>query len=211
MQLWHGALIAFALLIAVGISGCTDKLSEKPVILSTPTTSLPMVTPTPENPNAEVMPSEMALQLTDLPLDYFLRSRTVVSMDELPSVNRDLGWRQGYFVSFYRMNLRNEDITGITQTLGIYPLESMNRLFGIENDTLLSSDASVERHQIPFPITGDRSIAVRETHPDDRDNVITYTVIFSRKNVFEKITMSGTTTDYEVLRDVVQKAAAKIR
>ena len=211
MQLWHGVLIAFALIFSVSISGCADKVSLKPVVLTTPTTVLPVITPLPESPNAEASPSEMALQLFDLPPDYFLRSRTVVSMEELPEVNRDLGWRQGYFVSFYRMNLQNQDITGITQTIGIYPLEKMNNLFAVENDSLLSPDLSTERYEIPFPVTGDRSIAVRETRLNDRFNIVTYTVIFTRKNVFERISMAGTTTDYELLKNVVQKAAAKIR
>jgi hypothetical protein len=211
MQLWHGAIIAISLMLTAGVSGCLDRTTEKTVILTTPTTPLPMITPVPENPIAEDSPSMLALQLADLPPDYFMRSRSVVAFEEIPSINRALGWRQGYYVSFYRMNLQHEDLTGITQTTGIYPLENMNKVFAIENDTLLAQDFSVERHEIPFPTIGDRSVAVRESSLDNRFNVDTYTVIFVRKNVFEKISMSGTTTDYEVLKDVVMKAEAKVR
>jgi hypothetical protein len=198
------------MILMVGVSGCLDKLYEKPVPVTTPT-PLPVITPTPESPGSTVGPSEMALQLADLPADYFLRDRSVIAFDEVPKFNRDLGWRQGYFVSFYRMNLRNEDLTGITQTIGIYPLEKMNPLYSVEKDALLSHDMSTEQYEIPFPTVGERSFAIRETHPDDPYAGVTYTVIFTRKNVFEKITMGGTTTDYEALKDVANKAAAKIR
>jgi hypothetical protein len=210
MQHWQGPLIAIALILVVGVSGCLDRLYERPVPIPTPT-PLPVITPVPESPGSTIVPSEMALQLTDLPSDYFLRDRTVIAYDEMPKINRDLGWRQGYFVSFYRMNLRNEDLTGITQTIAVYPLEKMNPLFSVEKDDLLTHDTLTEQYEIPFPIIGDRSYAIRETHPDDPYRGVTYTVIFSRKNVFEKITMGGTTTDYETLKDVANKAAAKIR
>jgi hypothetical protein len=45
----------------------------------------------------------------------------------------------------------------------------------------------------------------------DSRNFAVYTVIFKKKNVFEIITMEGTTTDYETLKDVVRKAADKIQ
>jgi hypothetical protein len=210
MQHWRGPLIAIAMILMVGVSGCLDRLYEKPVPVPT-STPLPVITPAPENPGSTTGPSEMALQLADLPTDYFIRDRSVIAYDEVPKLNRDLGWRQGYFVSFYRMNLRNEDLTGITQTIGIYPLEEMNPLYAIEKDALLSHDTSVEQYEIPFPIVGDRSFAIRETRPDEPYAGVRYTVIFTRKNVFEKITMGGTTTDYETLKDVANKAAARIR
>jgi hypothetical protein len=210
MQLWHGAVIVILAVFIVGVSGCLDKLYEKQVPMPTPT-PLPVITPTPEKQSVTISPSELALQLADLPPDYFLRDRSVIAYGEVPQINRDLGWRQGYFVSFYRMNLRNEDITGVTQTIGIYPLENIKNLYTIENDTLFSPDVSTQRYEIPFPVVGDRSLAIRATNPRDPYKIVTYTVIFTRKNVFEKISMTGTTTDYETLKDVVMKAATRIR
>lgn len=209
MQSWRGAVIAIAVVFIVCGSGCLDTLYEKPVPSQTPT-PLPVITPAPENPESTATPSDMALQPADLPSEYFLKDRSVIAYDELPRINRDLGWRQGYFVSFYQVNLRNEDVTDITQTIGIYPLENMNKVYALGNETLLMPVGSTERHEIPFPIIGDRSVAVRETRTDDPYTPVTYTVIFIRKNVFEKISMSGTTTDYEVLKDLALKAASKI-
>jgi hypothetical protein len=41
--------------------------------------------------------------------------------------------------------------------------------------------------------------------------MVVYTVLFTKKNVYEKITMGGTTTDYEILKDIGRKAGEKIR
>jgi hypothetical protein len=40
---------------------------------------------------------------------------------------------------------------------------------------------------------------------------VTYTVIFTKKNVFEKITMAGTNTDYETLKRLAQRAEALVQ
>ena len=210
MQLQRGALIAIAIILMIGVSGCLDRLYERPVPPPTPT-PMPVITPTPENPGATATPSEMALQPGDLPPDYFLRDRSIIAYDEVPAINRDLGWRQGYFVSFYQTDPRNEALTSIAQMSEIYPLENMNKLYAIEKDALLTHDMSTEQYEIPFPVIGDRSFAIRETHPGDPFRADTYTVIFTLKNVFEKISMIGSATDYETFKRVVLEAEAKIR
>jgi hypothetical protein len=178
----------------------------------TPTqTALPATTPTPESLTATIAPSEMALQLPDLPADYFIRDRSTTSYDEQSALIRDLGWRQGYFVSFYRMNLDRIDITGITQTIDVYPIENMNKVYSVEKDALLTIGNETELYEIPFPALGDRSIAARSTNGENLQSIVTYTVIFTKKNVFEKISMTGTTTDSETLKDVALKAAALVR
>jgi hypothetical protein len=40
---------------------------------------------------------------------------------------------------------------------------------------------------------------------------MTYTIVFTKKDVLEQIEMRGTTTDYEVLKDITARAAQKIR
>jgi hypothetical protein len=54
-------------------------------------------------------------------------------------------------------------------------------------------------------------MAFRETRNADPLDLAVYTVIFTKKNVFETITMGGTTTDYETLKDVVRTAADRIQ
>jgi hypothetical protein len=64
---------------------------------------------------------------------------------------------------------------------------------------------------VPFPVTGERSIAWREVRTVGTIPVVTYSVIFTKKNVYEKISMTGTSTDYELLRELAMTAAGRIR
>jgi hypothetical protein len=154
----------------------------------------------------------MAVQLTDLPSDYILKDRSVMVFPEVTQLTRDLGWRQGYFVSFYRINKEKDDQTGIRQSINIFPVENMNKVFSIEKEDMKSrADGSGTIYEIPFPTIGDTSIAFRGTDANDPNTFVVYSVLFTKKNVYEKITMTGTSTDYEVVKDIAQRAAEKIR
>jgi hypothetical protein len=129
----------------------------------------------------------------------------------LSQLAHDLGWQQGYRVTFYRMNPEKDDLTDIRQSISVYPQENMNKVYALGTEELLSGENGTTWHEIPFPAIGDQSIAFRKTRVGDPLDLAEYTVIFKKKNVFETITMGGTTTDYETLKDVVRKAADKIQ
>jgi hypothetical protein len=169
------------------------------------------ITPTPESPVATLPAAEMALQPADLPSDYVLRDRTAIAYAGISQIFRDLGWRQGYSVSFYRLDKDMDDTTSVTQEIHVYPLENVNNVYSLEKDALLPPDDDATDYQVPFPQQGDRSVAWREVRTGVHGTVVTYTVLFTKKNVYEKISMTGTTTDYEILKDIAQKAAAQIR
>jgi hypothetical protein len=208
MQKWYGSLI-LVLIFFVWSSGCLSTQSEKPAALPGP---VPTLLPTPESETSTISPSAMALQLTDIPSDYILKDRSVMVFPEVTQLTRDLGWRQGYFVSFYRINKEKDDQTGIRQSINIFPLENMNKVFSIEKEDMKSrADRSGTIYEIPFPAIGDTSIAFRGANANDPNNFVVYSVLFTKKNVYEKISMSGTSTDYEVLKDIAQSAAEKIR
>jgi hypothetical protein len=208
MKKLYGSLILILIFIICS-SGCVSTQSEKPAGLPEP---IPTLLPTPESKASTISPSAMALQLTDLPSDYILKDRSVMVFPEVTQLTRDLGWRQGYFVSFYRINKEKDDQTAIRQSINIFPLENMNKVFSIEKEDIKSrADGSGTLYEIPFPTIGDTSIAFRGTDANDPYNFVVYSVLFTKKNVFEKITMKGTSTDYEVLKDIAQTAAEKIR
>jgi hypothetical protein len=199
------------LLVLVLISaGCLDRFSSSPA--PAPQTQVPTSVPTTENPLSVVPPSDLALQLADLPSDYLLRDRSVMVSPEVTQLSHDLGWREGYFVAFYRTDVdHKEDFTRIRQSINVFPLENMKKVFDLEKIDIESQPVSPQvQSEIPFPVTGDNSRAYRLTDPTDAMKQVAYTVIFTKKNVYEKITMIGTSTDYEVLKDVVQKAAEKV-
>ncbi|MDD1693735.1 MAG: hypothetical protein LUQ71_03330 [Methanoregula sp.] len=203
-------LLAFLTCICTASAGCLSGLSgsshyDTATILVTP------ALPTPESPIATIPAADMALQLTDMPPDYVLRDRTASAYAGVSRIFRDLGWLQGYQVSFYRLDKDRDDMTGISQEIGVYPLDTVKEVYAIEKEALLPPDDSATDYQVPFPQQGDRSIAWREIRTIDHTTFVTYTVIFTKKNVYEKISMTGTTTDYEILKDITQKAAGKIR
>ncbi len=203
--------IALILVVQLAISsaGC---LSPAPASTSpAPQTPVPATLPTPKSTSTTVTSGGMALQLTDVPPDYLIKDRTVIAYSEVSQIAHDLGWQQGYRVTFYRMNKETDDLTGIRQTISVYPPENMNKVYAIETDGILSGVNGTNRYEIPFPAIGDKSIAFRETRVGDPLDLAVYTVIFKKKNVLESITMGGTTTDYETLKDVVRKAADKIQ
>jgi hypothetical protein len=201
--------IALILIVQLAISsaGC---LSPVPASFPSPAPQ-PPTTRTPESTSATLTPGDMALRLTDIAPDYLLKDRTVTAFSEVSPLARDLGWRQGYRVTFYRMNREKEDLTGITQSISVYPPENIGKVYDLETEGILSGLNGSTRYEIPFPQAGDQSIAFRETRVGDSLDFAVYTVIFKKKNVFETITMEGTTTDYETLKDVVRKAADKIQ
>ena len=188
--------------------GCISEIATPAVVR---TVAPVAVISTPESPVATLPAAGMALQVTDLPSDYHLRDRTVTAYGGIGQIFRDLGWQQGYLVTFYRLDTDIGDMTSIIQEIDIYPLDSVKDAYSLKKEALLPPDDSRTDYQVPFPRTGDRSIAWREVRSYNNIPVVTYTVIFTKKNVYERISMTGTSTDYEVLKDLAMTAAARIQ
>jgi hypothetical protein len=199
---WTALILAIFLLCS---AGCLETLfGEPPQKTETP---VPTPVPTTETPRLPTQSSDMALQPADLPADYILQDRTVIALPEVSSLALELGWQQGYYVSFYRRISNTDDITRIRQSVNIFSSDSINGVFLLEKEELKNQQVSPgTRYEIPFPAIGERSIAFRDTSPVDSERPVTYTVIFTKKNVYEKITMSGTNTDYETLKRLAQRA-----
>jgi hypothetical protein len=191
-------------------AGCLDtRVGEPPYTTETPVYT---IVPTTETPRLPEQSSDMALQPADLPSDYVLQDRTVMALPEVSQLARQLGWRQGYYVSFYRRISNTNDFTRIRQSISFFSSDSINGVFLLEKEELKAQQLSPQsRYEIPFPAVGERSIAFRDTNPLDPERPVTYTVIFTKKNVYEKITMSGTNTDYETLKRLVQRAETLVQ
>ena len=207
----HSWTTLILVILALCSAGCLETLFGEPPHKAE--TTAPTTVPTVQSTSLSEPPSDMALQPSDLPYDYILQDRSVMASPEVSQLSRDLGWRQGYFVSFSRMDLNNNVLTRLRQSVNIYATtESMNSVFLVEKEDLENQQISPgTRYEIPFPAVGERRIAFRDTNPADTERVVTYSVIFTKKNVYEKITMSGTNTDYETLKHLVQRAEALVR
>lgn len=203
--LWLLPACIFCLLVS---AGCVAEESEPPYV-QLPASSVP--TPTPESPVVTTLLADLALQKEDLPSDYHLKDRTVTSYAGAGQVFRDLGWQQGYEVTYYRMDTDRNDITIISQEIAVYPIKTVRDVYSLKKEKLLPEEDSRTDYQVQFPPTGDRSIAWREVSTSGMVPVVTYTVIFTKKNVYEKIALTGTSTDYELLKTLATTAAEKIR
>jgi hypothetical protein len=203
------AIIVGILICTLCTAGCF-LLDPAPQVVS-PTTQVTLP-PTPESRIATVEPSGMSLQLADLPDGYVIRERSDVAYADINPLARDEGWKKGYYVAFYRMNTWNYDITGITQQISVYPTDRIRIIFDeVKSGVESRSNASISVAELPFSKTGDQSIALRLIDANDQHGIMTYTVIFTKKDVLEQIEMKGTTTDYEVLKDIAGTAAGRIR
>lgn len=191
-------------------TGCLDTMVGEPPYKTESPTPTPVLTT--ELPRLPEQSSDMALQPADLPSDYILQGRSVMALPDVSQLARELGWRQGYYVSFYRRISNTDDITRIRQSINIFSSDNINGVFLLEKEELKDQQLSPgTRYEIPFPAVGERSIAFRDMNPLDPERPVTYTVIFIKKNVYEKITMSGTNTDYETLKRLVLRAEALVQ
>lgn len=202
-----GAVLAVVLVSA----GCLSAIFPDPLPASTPTPT-PTPAPTPESPVATVQVSQMALQPSDIPSDYILKNRSDLPYQGMSQMSHDLGWRAGYAVTYYRINQEKYDVTGLRQVIALYPLANMNKVFDIEKEAITSQEtATVKIYELPCPKMGERTTAYRTTDNQSSASFSTYTIIFTKKDVYEDLTMGGTTTDFETLKELAQVAADKIR
>jgi hypothetical protein len=212
MYLGTGILCVVIAVVLVS-AGCLSTIFPDPVPVSTETpTSPPTPVPTTESPVATVTVSRMALQPSDIPSDYILKDRSDRTYLEMSQMSLDLGWRAGYAVTYYRVNQEKYDLTGLRQVIDLYPLANMNKVFDIEKEAIESQNTgTIKIYELPCPKQGERTSAYRKTDDQSSRSISTYTIIFTKKDVYEELTMGGTTTDFETLKELAQVAADKIR
>ena len=181
------------IILLVCIVGCTSKTPSNPEIkLST------------------IEPSEMALQSDELPENYQIKERSEQVKSDVVKSALDLGWKKGYIVKFVQVDLNNLEVTSIEQDISIYPIENINKSLSLQRDesTKYTANNSYTIDDLSNPNIGDQSQAYRITNK--LDNSKSYAIDFTKQDVFESLRMSGTFTDYEILKELAQTAAEKI-
>ena len=181
------------IILLVCIVGCTSKAPSNPEIkLST------------------LDPSEMALQSDELPENYQIKERSEQVKSDVVKSALDLGWKKGYIVKFVQVDLNNLEVTSIEQDISIYPIENINKTLSLQRveSTKYTANNSNRIDDLSNPNIGDQSQAYRITNKSD--NSKSYAIDFIKQDVFESLRMSGTFTDYEILKELAQTAAEKI-
>lgn len=151
-----------------------------------------------------VEPSMLALQLSDLPSNFTIKERTERIGSDVLQEARDLGWEEGYYVRFVKIGDNIFDATIVRHSISIYPSENISKIIDIP----MVSDSNRTYDELSKPNIGDNSRAFRITTEDDNRY---YEIEFVKMDVYENIQMSGTTTDYELLKELAKKAEAKIK
>lgn len=184
-------LMSVAIVLCAGVAGCTSP--TKPVTgqkLST------------------IEPAKMALQPADVPANFTLIEVYERNATDMRDWSLGMGWKKGYYSSF---ETRGPDVRGIDQLISVYPAENItliipNTVQSLKNWSVEEGNVTIE--DLPSPGIGDASSALKVTMPGDPVNL--YLITFVKYDVYEELYTNGTASDYEVLKTVAGKAAAKI-
>ena len=193
MTKWFIAFMVSLVIISVCIAGCSSNApSEKTTTQS------------------KVELSKMALQIGDLPENFVIKERSERTTSDVAKAALENGWKKGYGVTFSRVDVNQRVGTEITQDISIYPIEKISHMLPViqAGYTQQWGNTSVVE-DLSDPKIGDQSQAFRITNTYDKSK--TYIIIFNKMDVLETFTMTGITTDYETLKELVLKAAAKIK
>jgi len=207
---WGYGVIGFFLVLATASAGCLSTIFPSPPgVIPTPT---PVPVPTTGSLVSTIPVSQMALQTSDLPSDYILRDRSDITYLEMDQISRNLGWRAGYRVTYAHLNRLQSDVTTINQVIDLYTPTTMNTVFNARVDTLTGQGSGTATvYELPCPSMGDHTFAYRTTDGQNPDSTITYSIIFTKKDVYEELNMSGTTTDFELLKSLARIASDRIQ
>jgi hypothetical protein len=206
------AVLGAALVAVLVSAGCLSAIFPYPSAPAPVQTSPVTSVPTTESPVSTVPVSQVALQLSDMPSGYILKDRSDISYQEMDQMSQNLGWKAGYSVTYYQLNQQEYEMTEINQVIDLYPLASMNDVFNIGENAVTSQDnGTTQIYQLPCPNMGQQTYAYRETDSQNPLSETTYSIIFINKDVYEQLTMTGTTTDFETLKGLAQTAADKIQ
>jgi|WetSurMetagenome_2_1015567.scaffolds.fasta_scaffold29845_4 hypothetical protein len=196
-------LMTLFIILSLGIAGCASQAPP-----ASP------VSPVPSSPTAAAQklstlePSRMALQPSEVPAGFTLVEQSGRNLSDMRSWAVDKGWKKGHY-AYYEKNGR--DARYIEQAISVYPPGNISLIVpdtvqGIRN---WSAEENLTVEELPVPGIGDssRALKVFKTGEPETDYIIT----FVKYDVFEQMSINGTATDYETLKQVAGTAAAKIQ
>ena len=153
-------------------------------------------------------PFELALQLSDFSSNFTIKERTERLKSDVSQEGLDLGWKKGYYVRYARIGDSLLDATVVEQSISIYPTENITKVIALP---YLNTDY-ITYEELSKPNIGDDSRAYRMTVKDEYDyEERVYMIQFIKLDVYESFYMRGTTTDFELLRDIAMKAESRIK
>ena len=195
MKLNTQLLVVLLLITMVILSGCTEQTSTTSETIEEQTNTK----------ISSIEPSNLILQLSDLPSNFTIKERAERVRSDLDKDAKNLGWKKGYAVRF----IKGEtvfDMTAISHGISIYPIDNISKILDIPK----ISNENVTFDELSNPNIGDKSKAFRVTENSGFETR-SYMIEFVKMDVYEYLYMSGTSTDYELLKELAKKAEAKIK
>src|SRR3989344_5606070 len=141
--------------------------------------------------------SELIFDLTELPEGFQIAERTPRLKSDVSEEGINLGWKEGYLIK-YTKGEGIFDISVIELYTSRYPVENISKV--------IEPVQQIEGYlfeELPNPNIGETSIAIRYT--DDEFGLRTYWIQFTKKDIYVSLTMSGTATDYELIKELAKK------
>ena len=216
MQVPFRFIILILIATTVFIAGCTQGPGPVPVVTPAPVAGSPL--------------QDLAISTADLPACFSLAEQNVKSYAEMGQLAKDLGWQAGY-VATYTCPTDGPDPTIIVHSLAVYPAHTMPGIASMVDEQDRTSGLLYENLSFPDQGTPMRGFygkpgEIRGSGISPGTYVVnggregteltTVTVsnvteiIFYRGKVFEVLKMTGPETNVTLLRDLAQKASAKI-
>jgi hypothetical protein len=202
-------LMTLFIIVTLSIAGCASQApSAPPVSTVSPAPAAPAVSPSTEQKLSTLEPSRLALQPSEVPAGFTLVEQLERNLSEMRPWAVDKGWKKGYY-AYYERN--GQDVQYIEQAISIYPIGNISLIVpdtvqGVKN---WSAEENLTVEELPEPGIGDSSRALKISEPGEPVN--DYIITFVKYDVFEQMSINGTATDYETLKQVAGTAAAKIQ
>jgi hypothetical protein len=172
----------------------------------------------------------LALNPSDVPVCFSLAEQQVKSSGDVGKLAKDLGWQAGYMVT-YTCPAEGHEPTTLLHSLAVYPAANMPGIVSMVDEQDRQAGYTYEDLSFPNPGSalhgfygkaggaqvsgtspGTSVLTGRDEVPrtsavsgSDVAEIITY-----RGTIFEVLKMTGPETNTTVLRDMAQKAYAKI-
>jgi hypothetical protein len=159
-------------------------------------------------------PSEMLLELTDFPStgNWTLRNREERIKSDVDKEGLNLGWIKGNQATFTKIGGEQIwgipiDVSKVDHAISIYPIENISKVLTIPKQ----STENMTINELSKPNIGDDSRAYRiDTKDESGTESRGYVIEFIKMDVYEALSLTGTVTDYELLKDLAKKAESKI-
>lgn len=194
-------IILTLLLLVLSVSACGKKISTDTVDTGSKNLNT-------ESPITNQDVSELILQVTDLPEGYKIADQRPRVKSDLSNTAINYDWESGYYIKFIKLgdNALIENSV-IEQHISKYPLEKIKDMFNEPKETV--EGGSYE--DLPGLDIGDLSNAYILTITKDGQTEKAYFIEFIKKNIYQSFLMSGTITNYELLKELAIKAEKIIK